>query len=344
MATATTVTVAPTATSSDMSTAVWEVERLLNYKFKDSTLLEEALTHSSYPDAVSYQRLEFVGDAVLNLAFANYAFLTYPGLDPGDLSSLRAANVSTEKLARVAIKHNLYKYLRHNASSMDENVKEFELFVQQELQDGQDDSLYGGLIKAPKVLADIVESVAAAIYPIVTLNDLMRQPQPVTMLFEFCQKQGKKVDIKHGRKGNKIIASVFVDGKLIASNGSDKKDTAKLNAAKAALKMLAPSNFKNMFREDYYVTDGTDEVEAAKQKLNELCSKKRWPKPIYSLEKEEGLGHCKRFICSVQIPTIDGVLYIKGDEKSRVKDAQNSAASMMLLSIQELKHSNGSLP
>ncbi|KAK6934496.1 Double-stranded RNA-binding domain [Dillenia turbinata] len=50
-----------------------------------------------------------------------------------------------------------------------------------------------------------------------------------------------------------------------------------------------------------------------------------------SLEKEGGSGHCKTFICSVQIPTGDGVLYIKGNEKSRVKDAQNSAASMMLL-------------
>ncbi|KAK6934490.1 Double-stranded RNA-binding domain [Dillenia turbinata] len=288
-------TVTTTITSSDMFSVVRKVQKLLNYEFKNITLLKQALTHSSYTDAVSYQRLEFIGDAVLNLALANYAYLAYPGLDPGDLSLIRAANVSTEKLARIAVKHNLYECLRRNCSSMDDKVnfnnfscvKEFELLVQEELQDGQDDSLYGGLIKAPKVLADIVESVAAAVFkgilePIVMLDDLVRQPQPVTMLFEFCQKQGKIVDIKHWRKGDRNIASVYVDGEFVVSKGSDRKEAAKLNAAKAALKMVAPSNFKNTVNEEvYYVTDGTDEVEAAKQKLNELCGKRKWPKPIY---------------------------------------------------------------
>lgn len=105
-----------------MEASVGAVENLLGYRFKQRKLLEEALTHSSCIDSTSYQRLEFVGDAALGLAFSNFVYLNYPGLDPGKLSLLRAANISTEKLARVAVRHRLYKYLCHKVTSLDEKV------------------------------------------------------------------------------------------------------------------------------------------------------------------------------------------------------------------------------
>lgn len=108
--------------SADMEASVFAVQRILNYGFKNKRLLEEALTHSSYNDSASYQRLEFIGDAVLGLALSNHFFLAYPQLDPGQLSPLRAANISTEKLARVAIRHGLYGFVRHNAASLDDKV------------------------------------------------------------------------------------------------------------------------------------------------------------------------------------------------------------------------------
>ena len=54
-----------------------------------------------------------------------------------------------------------------------------------------------------------------------------------------------------------------------------------------------------------------------------------------SIEKETGPPHEKKFICSVQIATVDGVLYMKGDEKTKVKEAENSAASQMIRALQE---------
>jgi dsRNA-specific ribonuclease len=105
-----------------MEASVFAVEKILNYKFKNKRHLEEALTHSSYTDSASYQRMEFLGDAALGLALSNYVYLAYPQLDPGHLSLLRAANISTEKLARVAIKHGLYRFVRHNATALDDNV------------------------------------------------------------------------------------------------------------------------------------------------------------------------------------------------------------------------------
>ncbi|XP_027127282.1 ribonuclease 3-like protein 2 isoform X1 [Coffea eugenioides] len=339
-----------TETVTDMAASVRAVEELLNYKFKNKMLLEEALTHSSYTDSASYQRLEFIGDAALGLAVSNYVFLAYPDLDPGQLSLLRAANISTEKLARVAVRHGLHKYVRHNAAALHDKVRDFATAVGQE----DETEVHGGAIKAPKVLADIVESVAAAVYvdcgfdlqalwvifrgllePIVTLDVLQHQPQPVTLLFELCQKDGKHVDIRHWRKGEKNIASVYVDGQFVASACSDQKENAKLHAAKAALQKLSYKTSEKIGRDIIGEVNGSTKIESAKQKLHELCGRKRWPKPSYRIEKEIGPAHDRRFICSVQIEIAEAVLFVMGDEKSRVKNAENSAASLMLLGLQD---------
>ncbi|KAJ4951630.1 hypothetical protein NE237_028462 [Protea cynaroides] len=332
----------------NMRSAVAAVEGILRYRFRDKTLLQAALTHSSYTDSASYQRLEFVGDAALGLALAEYIFRTYPGLDPGQLSLLRAANISTENLARVAVRHELYLHVRHNAPSLDAKISEFVLAVQEEIGA----VTYCGSVKAPKILADIVESVAAAVYvdcnydlkalwkvfkllmePIATLETLHNQPQPVTTLFEFCQKLGKQVDIKHWRKGSKNIASVYVDGNLIGSCSSEQKEIAKLNAAKEALQKLWPSEFSEMKIE---VRSGSVEIQGAKNKLNELCAKKKWCQAKYKLERAVGPPHDRKFISLVQIVTVAGTYFTAGDIRSRLKDAENSAASNMLHGLRDI--------
>jgi len=144
-----------------METSIVEVERILGYRFKNWKLLEEALTHSSFTEGVSYERLEFIGDPIINLAISNYLFLAYPHLDPGQLSVLRAANISTEKLARVAIRHGLHRFVRHTAPPLMEQVQRF---VDAVARENYSVVAHGGSVKAPKVLADIVESIAGAIY------------------------------------------------------------------------------------------------------------------------------------------------------------------------------------
>ncbi|XP_058781618.1 ribonuclease 3-like protein 2 [Vicia villosa] len=339
-----------------MEASVSAVEKIIGYTFQTKKLLEQALTHTSYPESVSYERLEFVGDAVLGLAISNHLFLAYSSVDPGTLSLLRAANVSTEKLARAAVRNGLHRYVRHNTLSIVDIINEFV-----EAVEGEDDCVvvkYGGSVKAPKILADIVESVAAAVYvdvdfdlkklwviirgllePIVTLDDLEHKPQPVTMLFEICQKNGKTVDIQQHRSDGKSTASVYVDGELVASASSDQKDVARLEAAKAALHKLegllpAPT----MMPDCCVDIDGSFEIEAAKQKLYAICGMKKWPKPVYSIEKDEGTPQDKKFISAVQIATPAARLQMSGEEKSRVKDAENSAASLMIRALQQHKY------
>lgn len=78
------------------------------------------------------------------------------------------------------------------------------------------------------------------------LNMLEEQPQPVTMLFGLCKKDGKQVDVEHRKEGDKNIASVYLDGQFIASASSEHKENAKLQVAKAALKELYYNPYDKM--------------------------------------------------------------------------------------------------
>lgn len=108
-----------------------ELEEILGYNFKNRTLLEEAFTHASFApgNCDSYDRLEYVGDAVLNLLFSKEHYFLYPELSSGQLTRLRASNVDTEKLARVAIRHGLHRYLRHNKPLFEDQVSLILLFI-----------------------------------------------------------------------------------------------------------------------------------------------------------------------------------------------------------------------
>ncbi|XP_048132185.1 ribonuclease 3-like protein 3 [Rhodamnia argentea] len=69
-----------------------------------------------------YETLEYDGDSVLNLLFAKELYFLHPDLALGSLTRLRAANVDTEKLAHVAIKLRLHRYVQHRKSVFEEQV------------------------------------------------------------------------------------------------------------------------------------------------------------------------------------------------------------------------------
>ena len=107
-------------------------------------LLETALTHPSFGGdhhVPHYQRLEFLGDAVLELAISKYLYFEFPEIDEGKLTRIRAGLVREETLCRAAQRLELGKYLR--------------------LSVGEDRS--GGRTK-PSILCDVMEAVLAAVY------------------------------------------------------------------------------------------------------------------------------------------------------------------------------------
>ncbi len=123
------------------------LEEVLDYTFQDKTLLENALTHSSYANenrasgAVSNERLEFLGDSVLGMVTADHLYRTHPDLPEGELTRTRAALVCEGSLYEVAKVWDLGRYLR--------------------LGKGEES---GGGRERTSILADAVEAVLAAMY------------------------------------------------------------------------------------------------------------------------------------------------------------------------------------
>ncbi len=92
-------------------------EQMVGLKFKNKELLKRALTHRSFlnenkqDDLKNNERLEFLGDAVLELVISEYLFHEYPDRPEGELTSFRAAVVKTENLAKVSKELNFGQYL-----------------------------------------------------------------------------------------------------------------------------------------------------------------------------------------------------------------------------------------
>lgn len=117
-----------------------ELESVIQYHFQDRRLLEQALTHRSY-GRNHYERLEFLGDAILNAVVAEALYAAFPELPEGDLSRLRANLVCQDQLVVVAEELNMSRYLR--------------------LGEGE---LKSGGQHRPSILADTVESLYGALW------------------------------------------------------------------------------------------------------------------------------------------------------------------------------------
>ena len=90
-------------------------QRMTGIHFTDQKLLREALTHKSYATEFNLkydnQRLEFLGDAVVQIVLTKHLFHRYPGLQEGDLTKIRSALVNQDTLAKFARSISLGSYL-----------------------------------------------------------------------------------------------------------------------------------------------------------------------------------------------------------------------------------------
>ncbi|KAL3624673.1 hypothetical protein CASFOL_031341 [Castilleja foliolosa] len=232
------------------SKRVESILEITGYGFDDPILLRQAFTHHSYHDGCSsLDRLAYVGDSVLNFLITKEQYSFYPNLDPGKLTRLRAVNVDTEKLARAALKHQLHKFLRHNIILLGVQIKEFKNAIVEYPHHSS------GLIDAPKVLADIVESLIGAIFidskssieitwkivknllePIITPAGL--PTHPVIQLRELCQRKGFTVKIRDFWAETGEIEFVIDDEFVGRAKYSAKRVVAKNRAALDAYKQI----------------------------------------------------------------------------------------------------------
>ena len=116
-------------------------QTLIDYQFKHLDLLEQALTHRSYSSDKNNERLEFLGDSVLNLVIAQHIYQRQPEADEGELSRIRSSLVKQDALARVARDIGLGDYIY--------------------LGGGE---LKSGGFRRSSILSDTLEAIIGAIY------------------------------------------------------------------------------------------------------------------------------------------------------------------------------------
>ena len=222
-----------------------ELEKKLNYSFRNHALLEEALCHSSYANEHraehlnSNERLEVLGDSVLGFVTAEFLFAQHPDLPEGDLTRIRAALVCEQSLYEVAGKLNLGAYLRL----------------------GRGEESGGGRTRT-SILADAVEAVFAAVYldgGIASASALIhrclleaereevveeRRRDYKTALQELVQRQADQVLTYRmvGERGpdhdKTFAAEVLLNGTSVGSGSGHSKKEAEQAAARSALKNL----------------------------------------------------------------------------------------------------------
>ena len=94
-----------------MNKKIEVLEKTLGYKFKNEKLIIEALTHKSHKQPYDNERLEFLGDAVLDLIVGKYLFNKFPNSDEGKLSKIRASLVNEDSFDKLARSINLGEYI-----------------------------------------------------------------------------------------------------------------------------------------------------------------------------------------------------------------------------------------
>lgn len=178
-------------------------------------------------------------------------------------------------------------------------IRDFVKEVEKELSKPGFNSFGLGDCKAPKVLGDIIESIAGAIFldserdtsvvwtvfqpllhPMVTPETLPMHP--VRELQERCQQQAEGLEYKATRNGNLATVEVFIDGVQVSiAQNAQKKMAQKLAArnALAALKDKEAAEAKEKENEDAKKKNGSQTF--TRQTLNDICLRRNWPMPLY---------------------------------------------------------------
>ena len=223
-----------------------EIEDILEYNFKNPEILYQALTHSSYANEMynsknktykSNERLEFLGDSVLELITSEFLYNKYKDSQEGELTKLRASAVCESSLS---------------ACAKDLELGDFLLL-------GKGEDATGGR-ERESILSDALEAIIGAIYldggftnakefihkfVLQDLNDKTLFFDSKTILQEIVQDRSKKQKIKYklisevGPDHNKTFTiGVYLDNELLGRGKGRTKKTAEQEAANQAIKKL----------------------------------------------------------------------------------------------------------
>ena len=218
---------------------IQKLEKNIGYNFKNKELIKTALTHTSYAHdkkIESNEKLEFLGDSILEFVTSDYLFKNYKKLKEGEMTKVRATVVCEESLYKIAIKHNFSDFLYLGKSEISCNGN-----------------------KKPAILADSVEAVIAAIYldsdlekarefiinnlkeAIEIASKHVGQKDYKTVLQEKLQVHGNVkieyivIEEKGPDHNKKFVMQVGIDSKILGFGEGKSKKEAEQGAARKAL-------------------------------------------------------------------------------------------------------------
>ncbi|KAK5991501.1 Dicer-like protein 1 [Cladobotryum mycophilum] len=156
-----------------------QVAEATGYRFQSAPLVRSAFTHPSYPFEVvpDYQRLEFLGDALLDLAVVDFLFNRFPEADPKWLTEHKMAMVSNQFQGCLCVKLGLHSNILFAHSSLQGDIREYaaQLEYAEKMRPGPNNAAEGGassipknfwidVPQPPKALADVVEALVGAMF------------------------------------------------------------------------------------------------------------------------------------------------------------------------------------
>lgn len=235
---------------------VGALEASLGYQFLHRGLLIQAFVHPSYNKhgGGCYQRLEFLGDAVLDYLITSYLYSVYPKLKPGQLTDLRSMFVNNQAFANVAVDRSLQKFLISDSSGLSKAINKYVDFTQAPASEFNEDNWPN----CPKALGDLVESCVGSILldtgfnlnrvweimlsfldPIISFSTL--QLSPIRELQELCQYHSCGHPFSVSEKGSMYLVEAKVKGDNVSATAS-----ATNSSIKEAKKIAAERVFEQL--------------------------------------------------------------------------------------------------
>ncbi|MDE6276009.1 MAG: ribonuclease III [Clostridia bacterium] len=205
------------------------IENLIGYTFVDKELLQRALTHPSYSHihgVESYQRLEFLGDSIVDFIIADELCKVYPNLDEGKLTKMRGAIVSATPLASVVKEKGYDEYLKMGFGELSDNIRS-------DLFEAICGAIYldGGIEKAREF---IVKNLRGLIF---TAKDNCKKDFKSALLEKYAKHNIEFKD--NGKKGEEhhpiFTVELYIDGNLVATADGENKKSAQQKCAQIAL-------------------------------------------------------------------------------------------------------------
>ena len=216
-----------------------DLQKSLGYQFKNEKLITEALTHRSYSKNFNNERLEYLGDAVLDLIVGGYLYKLFPKSEEGMLSKLRAALVNEDSFTKLAKKLDLGKYIFLSAAEENNGGKEKPSILSSAFE-ALIGALYleAGFEKAKELSLKLLKEVFPVITPEELLKDYKTSLQEITQAHFGVVPEYRLLNAKGPDHKKEFEIGVFINNKKYAKAKGKSKKTAQQEGARVTINRL----------------------------------------------------------------------------------------------------------